>query len=97
MKNRTVKPEKLSAERFVSPKIQTVKRGKVLRVKMSARNEKQNCQGPKTYCKGLFAKPLCLAVTDGTICSWGLRAAFLSNPDAVVAGCGLGCPHRNPN
>jgi len=38
-----------------------------------------------------------LGITDGTICSWGLRVAFLSNPDAVVAGCELCCPHRNPN
>ena len=35
--------------------------------------------------------------TDGTICSWGLRVAFLSNPDAVVAGCEPCCPHQNPN
>ncbi len=27
-----------------------------------------------------------LGIADGTICSWGLRVAFLSNPDAVVAG-----------
>ena len=40
---------------------------------------------------------LALAITDGTICSWGLRVAFLSNPDAAVAGCELCCPHRNPN
>jgi len=30
-----------------------------------------------------------LAVTDGTICSWGLRAVFLSSYTAVVAGCEL--------
>ena len=29
---------------------------------------------------------LICVVTDGTIYSWGLRVAFLSNPDAVVAG-----------
>jgi hypothetical protein len=28
---------------------------------------------------------------------WGLRASFLSNPDTVVAGCGLCCPHGDPN
>jgi len=46
---------------------------------------------------GIFGKWKWFLVTDGTICSWGLRAAFLSNPDAVVAGCELSCPHRNPN
>ena len=40
---------------------------------------------------------LALRLTDGTICSWGLRVAFLSNPTEFVAGCGLCCPHRNPN
>jgi len=38
-----------------------------------------------------------LAITDRTIYSCGLLVAFLSNPYTVVAGCGLCCPHRNPN
>ena len=32
-----------------------------------------------------------------TICSWGLRGAFLSSRTAVVTGCELCCPHRNPS
>jgi len=82
---------------YFSLKHQLVKRGNVLREKLSARNEKQNSQALKTYRKSLLAKPLWLALTDGTICSWGLRVAFLSNPKAVVAGCELCCPRRNPN
>jgi hypothetical protein len=35
--------------------------------------------------------------TSETICSWGLRVAYLSNPDAAFTGCELSCPHRNPN
>ena len=38
-----------------------------------------------------------LTITDGTKCSWVLRVAFLENPNAAVAGCGLCRPHRNPN
>jgi hypothetical protein len=38
-----------------------------------------------------------LALTDGTIYSWGLRVAFLSNPNAAVAGCEVSCKHGNPN
>ncbi len=45
----------------------------------------------------LCRSPLHLALTDGTICSWGLRVAFLSNPETAFAGCGHSCPHRNPN
>ncbi len=43
------------------------------------------------------SRHLRLLVTDGTKCSCRLRVAFLSNPDAVVAGCELSCLHRNPN
>ena len=93
-KTKPSSPEKMSAERFAfSLKHQLVKRGKVLRVKLSAGMKNVCCQ----VVKPSFSWPIWLQLTDGTICSWGLRVAFLSNPDAVVAGCGHSCPHRNPN
>jgi menaquinone-dependent protoporphyrinogen IX oxidase len=64
MESKTVENRKIVRRAFCSlVKLQTVKRGKVLCVKLSARNEKQNSQAPKTCRKSLFAKPLCLALT----------------------------------
>ena len=75
-------------------KLQIVKWGNVLRVKLSARNEKQTSQSTENLS---FAGLLWLPTTDGTIYSWGLRASFLSSRTAVVAGCTFVCPHGNPN
>jgi hypothetical protein len=84
----------MSAELFVfCLKHQLVKRGKILREKLSAGMKNVSYQ----VVKPSFAWPIWLQLTDGTICSWGLRVAFLSNPYAVVAGCELCCPHRSPN
>jgi len=79
---------------YFCPKHQIVKRGNVLRVKLSARNGKQTSQSKENLS---FAGLLWLPTTDGTIYSWGLRVAFLSSHAAVVAGCAVDCPHGNPN
>ena len=88
------KPEKLSASVLLfslnsNCQTRNCPSRKTVRSKLS-----QNSQSPENLS---FAGLLWLPTTDGTICSWGLRVAFLSNPEAAVAGCGLCCPHRNPN
>ncbi len=61
MENKTVMNRKILRRVFCSlVKLQTVKRGKVLRVKVSARNEKQNCQSKENLS---FAQLLWLALT----------------------------------
>jgi hypothetical protein len=48
---------------------------------------------------------LCISIIQNLAITWQNfdpqcyreRFAFLSNPDAVVAGYELFCPHRNPN
>ena len=85
----------MSAERFVFFLLNT-------KLSSEEKSSAKNCLlEMKNVCcqvvKPSFAWLIWLPTTDGTICSWGLRVAFLSNPDAVVAGCELCCPHRNPN
>ena len=95
MKNQAIKPRENVRRAFLFFVLNTNLSNEE---KSSAKNcplEMKNvcCQAVKPS----FAQLIWLPLTDGTICSWGLRVAFLSNPTAVVAGCELCCPHRNPN
>ena len=96
---RNEKPSRLTQRKcqpsvlLFSLKHQIVKRGKVLREKLSASMKNVCCQ----VVKQSFARLVWLPITDGTIYSWGLRVAFLSSRTAAFAGCGLCCPHGNPN
>ena len=61
MKSKTVENRKILRRAFCSLcKLQAVKRGKVLRVKFSARNEKQNCQSAENLS---FARLVWLPIT----------------------------------
>ncbi len=95
MKNPAVKLREnvCRAVLLFSLKHQLVKRGKVLRVKLSAGMKNVCCQ----VVKPSFAWPIWLQLTDGTICSCRLRASSLSSRTAVVAGYTACCQHGNGN
>ena len=76
MKNPAVKLREnvCRAVLLFSLKHQLVKRGKVLRVKLSAGMKNVCCQ----VVKPSFAWPIWLQLTDGTICRAGIRSGTLS-------------------
>ena len=65
---------------FFSLKHQLVKRGKVLRVKLSAGMKNVCCQ----VVKPSFAWPIWLQLTDGTICRAGIRSDPLSTDKLLM-------------
>ena len=97
MESKTVENRKIVRRAFCSlVKLQTVKRGKVLCVKLSARNEKQNSQAPKTCRKSLFAKPLCLALTSRKYTQGGIWPLNFLNSIVFKFTTFLSTKHRNP-
>ena len=95
MKSKSVKPRKNVCRAFcfflLNTKLSSEEKSSAKNCPLEMKNVCCQVVNPS------FAWLIWLPTTDGTICSWGLRVAFLSNPDAVVAGCELCCPHRNPN
>ena len=72
---RAIKPRKTVCRAVVfSLKHQIVKRGKILREKLSASMKNVSYQ----VVKPSFARPIWLPLTDGTICRAGIRSSTLS-------------------